>query len=383
VKLAIVRQRYNPFGGAERFVARAAEMLAQQGTSLTVVARDWTGAGTQAQWLRCDPLYFGRLWRDWSFARAACAATAAGDFDLVQSHERLPCCDVYRAGDGVHAQWLEYRARTLSHFGRAWLRLNPYHRYVLAAERRLFASPRLRAVICNSRMVRDDVRRWFRVDESKLHIIYNGVDVKEFHPGLCAEHRSTQRTRLEIPEKAAVFLFVGSGFERKGVPQLVEAFRRSRKPDSHLLVVGKDPSLAGFAARARALGLAECVHWLGPQHDVRPWYGAADCLVLPTLYDPFPNVALEAMASGLPVLTTRHCGAAEIVQEGRNGYVCTDPLDIDELAANMTRISTSAAGMRENARDTAKAYDIAIMASALMLLYRDLLAQAGPADALS
>ena len=167
MRLALIRQRYNPYGGAERFVARALEALKGQGVAVTVFARQWDTSGDasgdtseeaagdamSAEFVRCDPFHVGRLWRDASFARAACQAVAQRRFDLVQSHERIGCCDIYRAGDGVHAQWLDNRRRALGAWGRLGVRLNPYHAYVLAAERRLFASERLRAVICNSRIV--------------------------------------------------------------------------------------------------------------------------------------------------------------------------------------------------------------------------------------
>ena len=105
--VALVRQRYSAHGGAERFIERARGALSEQGVAVTVLAREWTGdPGTV---VRCDPFHVGRVWRDWSFARAVCREVARRPFDLVQSHERIACCDIYRAGDGVHAQWLHSR----------------------------------------------------------------------------------------------------------------------------------------------------------------------------------------------------------------------------------------------------------------------------------
>jgi UDP-glucose:(heptosyl)LPS alpha-1,3-glucosyltransferase len=373
MKLAIVRQRYNPFGGAERFVERAAEALCRQGAAVTIISREWTGASGSATWLRCAPFYIGRLWRDSSFARAACRAASRGGFDLVQSHERIACCDIYRAGDGVHAQWLEHRAKRMSPAARRWMLLNPYHRYVLAAEKRLFASPRLRAVICNSRMVRSEIQRWFALDERKLHVIYNGVDLDAFHPRLRAEHRVAFRARLGISLSAPVILFVGSGFERKGVAVLLDAFARMPRKDARLVIVGKDGFQAKLEARARSLGLAGRVHWAGAQPDVRPWYGAADVFALPTAYDPFPNAVLEAMASGLPAVTTRNCGAAELVQDGKNGYVCHDPSDPDELCQRLSDAVEQSQRLGENARASAQGFGIDEMGAALLSLYRRLL----------
>ncbi|MCX7893678.1 MAG: glycosyltransferase family 4 protein [Burkholderiales bacterium] len=372
MKIALIRQRYNPFGGAERFVARAAAALAAEGAGVTVFARDWQGGG-EVRAVRCDPFYVGRVWRDWSFARAACAATARERFDLVQSHERLACCDIYRAGDGVHRQWLENRSRALGPLARLAQALGPYHRYVLAAERRLFASPRLRAVICNSRMVRDDIRRHFGLAEEKLRVIYNGVDTEAFHPRVRDEFRTPMRARLGIAPDAPVLLFVGSGFERKGVARLVTALARMATPEARLVVVGKDKAEARCAAMARRLGVAGRVHFAGGQQDVRPWYGLADAFALPTLYDPFPNAALEALACGLPVVTSPESGAAELVETGANGHVC-DALDIPAIA----RACDAALALgrdpaaRAAARRAAEPLDIASMAKELLALYRSL-----------
>jgi UDP-glucose:(heptosyl)LPS alpha-1,3-glucosyltransferase len=297
--------------------------------------------------------------------------TSSGHFDLVQSHERIDCCDVYRAGDGVHAQWLEHRSRLLPAWKRAALRANAYHRYVLDAERRTFSSPRLRAVICNSVMVRDEIRRWFGTDASKLHVIYNGVDLEHFHPRLKREHRAEVRDRLGLADGTPLITFVGSGFERKGLGPLIEALARVKS--THLAVVGKDGDQPKLASLASRFGVDSRIHWVGPQADVRPWYGAADAFALPTFYDPFPNAVLEALACGLPVLTSRSCGAAELVHAGVNGVVCDDPSDIDSLAAALSDLLVDPARLSAAARASAQPLGLPAMADSLLALYRRLL----------
>lgn len=371
MRLALVRQRYSTYGGAERFIERTLGALGGRGVAVTVLAREWIGDPGSV--IRCDPFHIGRLWRDWSFAHAVCRKLARESFDFVQSHERVACCDIYRAGDGVHAQWLHNRGMTLSPVGRLGLALNLYHRYVLAAERRLFASPRLRAVICNSRMVKNEIRAHFGTPEAKLHLIHNGIDLEAFHPRLREAHRAAMREKLGIPQRAPLHLFVGAGFERKGVFRLVEAFALSRRRDAHLVIVGRDKAQARAERAASSRGIASRVHFVGAQENVRPWYGAADTFVLPSLYDPFPNAALEAMACGLPVITTTQCGTAELIDEGMNGYV-VDALAVDALAERLARLDVpSAHEMGRRARKRAEEFSLESMTEQLLALYRSLM----------
>ncbi|MBZ0104395.1 MAG: glycosyltransferase family 4 protein [Sulfuricella denitrificans] len=372
MKIALIRQRYTPFGGAERFVANAVQALRAEGAALTIVTRQWE-TGSKGNALICNPPYLGSLWRDWSFARCVCNVLNKHAFDLVQSHERIACCDIYRAGDGVHREWLQQRSRVLGVLGRLGVALNPYHRYTLAAEKRLFLSPSLKAVVCNSRMVKEEIRHYFGLAEEKIHVIYSGVDLETFHPGLKMQHRSDIRAQYGIPEDDMLFLFVGSGFERKGLHTLLLALAQLPS-DSHLMVVGKDKRLARYRDLASRLGLASRVHFAQGQTDPRPFYGAADAFVLPTLYDPFPNTALEAFASGLPVITSNKSGAAELVREGENGFVC-DALDQNGLASAMNRLLDRATCLRFGiaARESVAHLAPENMARQLLELYRSLI----------
>ncbi len=349
LSIAFIRQRYAQDGGAERFVARTLEALRMhqggQDVRVTLITREWS-QGDGFDVILVNPFYVGRVWRDWSFSCAVRKLLRTQQFDIVQSHERIPGCDIYRAGDGVHREWVDQRARVLPWWGRLAQAINPYHLYVKYAEKGVFTSPQLKAAICNSNMVKAEIQRYFGVAEHKLHVLYNGVNLEQFNPAL-RTHRAGVRARYGIPNDAALFLFVGSGFERKGVAALLDAMARLA-PLTYLLIVGRDRKSKRYQRRARKLGLAERVIFTGSQADVKPFYGAADALVLPTLYDPFPNVALEAMASGLPVITSRSCGAAEFV--GSDGFVC-DALDVTALADAMRTVASGgAASMNPRAR---------------------------------
>jgi UDP-glucose:(heptosyl)LPS alpha-1,3-glucosyltransferase len=371
VKLALVRQKYTPFGGAERFVERALAALRNRGTDVTIIARAWVGEtnhGPGPGFLRCDPFFIGRTWRDAGFARCVRRVIDEGRFDLVQSHERIPGCHIFRAGDGVHATWLELRDQTRGSVARLATALSPWHRYTLAAEAAMFRHPNLRAVICNSRMVKDDIARRFGVAEDKLHVIYNGVDLDHFHPGLQQEHRRALRASLGIADTTPVILFVGSGFERKGIPALLQALARMARRDALLLVVGRDSHQRAMVALADRLGVTGRVRFLGGQPDVRPYYGAADCFALPTLYDPMPNAALEALACGLPVVTSTSSGAAELIEPEVNGHVCA-ATDVAVLASHLDALTGLARIDPLAVRATVSGFGIDVMAVRLADLY--------------
>lgn len=378
--IALVRARYNPYGGAERFAARAAQALGEQGAQVTVLARKWSRENPASNFvmMRCDPFYLGSVWRERSFAKAVHACLARHKFDLVQSHERIVGLPIYRAGDGVHAAWLERRAVGMNCWQRLGLWLNPYHRYMVATERAMFEHPDLRAVICNSVMVRDEILARFRIEASKLHVISNGLDLQVFNAAVRERYRLEMRASLGIAASAPVFVSVGSGFARKGVDVAIAALARSGLSSAMLVVVGADKHAGKYRDLARRFGIADRVHFAGKTSDVLPYYGMADALILPTVYDPFPNVALEAWACGLPVLCSTACGAKEALIEGVNGWLA-DAGDADGFAAGMralaARLNTpeEVQELRRAACAAAAPYSLDALGAALIALYRGLL----------
>ncbi len=372
-RIAIIRQKYNAAGGAERFVSRAIEALQGSGRAeVSLLARAWSGV-PGLRLVKLSPFYLGRTWRDWSFARAVCRHLSTAKYDLVQSHERLCCCDIYRAGDGVHREWLAQRARVFGPLRRLAQDFSLHHRYVLRAEARMFRDPGLRCVICISEMGREELRRHYQVPDERIEVIYPGVDVDKFHPGLAAEHRVPVRQSLGIGADAFVLVYVGSGFERKGVGPALRALAASGLA-AHLIVLGRDKHAARFRKLAGDLGLHGRAHFLGAHADVRPWLGAADVFVMPSLYEPFGNANMEALAAGLPVITSRKSGAAELVDAAQAGRVC-DALDVAGLAAAIRDLSDpgARAAASRNARVVAERHSLPRMVERLTALYARLL----------
>ena len=247
-------------------------------------------------------------------------------WDAVQSHERTLGQDVYRAGEGCHRGYLDA-------LGTPAYRRLAYHRLVLALERRVFrTTPQVVAI---SRLGAAEIARLYGVPETRLTVVYNGVDLVRFHPDHRLQHRAAARAEAGVPAGAWVALFVGSGFERKGLATALQGLASLDDRTSRLLVVGKGDARP-YQRLTQRLGLGERVGWLGPRPDVERWYAAADALVLPTRYEPFGNVHLEALASGLPVVTTTSAGGAEAV--GPDSGAVVRPADPGAVTAALERL---------------------------------------------
>lgn len=373
MRLAIIRQRYTPQGGAERFLEGALEALLERNVAITLYTREWPQ--TKLQLIEpaiVDPFFVGRMWRDAGFARAVTRRIMRGRFNLVQSHELVLTCDVYRPAEGIHATWLEERMRDASSSLRMRVAMSPFHRYKLAMERKLFASPWLRRVLCNSKLVRDDIKARFGLPDERLPVLYNAVDSNAFSPAL-AMHRERIRGKYKIADDAMVYLLVGSGFRRKGVPAALEALAQIPEP-AHLLVVGDDRNTDAYKTMAREMGVRGRVTFAGFQLEMGPYYGAADAFVLPALYDSFPDAAMEALACGLPVVTSTRTGAAELVTENDAGFAC-DSRDVGALAQHMRTLADPQvrATLGENARKAVLPLSPAAMTLKLVLIYKELL----------
>ena len=342
MKIALLRQRVTALGGAETTLSYLVPGLAAAGHEVTVYGIEPAAAaqaalGPGVAYVRV-PVWGGKTLRLLTFALNSRRLLKDAGPQVVFSLERVLSPQVYRAGDGCHREFLSRRAPYLSPLARAAQWLTPFHRMMLGIERRLFTSPELRRVIANSRQVRDEIIRLYGVDPARLRVIYNGLDRQRFHP-LDPSAAAALRQRLGAPEPGAVILFAGSGFERKGLTYLLQAFGSLRDKDSHLWVVGKGHS-APYVRAAVRLGVADRVRFWGPVAETAPFYQAATVLALPTLYDPCSNVVLEALACGLPAVTTAANGAAEFITPGENGAVIPQPDDIAGLAAALTTFLT-------------------------------------------
>ena len=374
MRLTIVHQDYRPEGLVERVTERALEALLERNVAISLYTRSWPQTRLQlVEPLVLNPFYVGALWRDWSFARAACRDVRRSQPSLVEARERMLCCDIYRASEGVHAAWVDETSKDARTAARAAVNLSPHSRYLLAMEKRLYASTWLRAVICNSRMVKEEIRRHYTVPESKLHVIYNPVDGEIFHPRL-REGRAAVLARHGIPADTLVFLVAAMDRARVDVGGAIDAFAR-QNPTTRLIVLLAQNRAARHVARARAAGVSDRVVFVGGETDRRLYFGAADVYVAASRYDPSPELPFEAMSCEVPVIASTKSGAAEILSDCDAGLVYPAG-DVAALAAHMqTLIDPEVrARLAGNARRAVAAFSPSAITLQQVLLYRDLLA---------
>jgi len=377
VRIALIRQRYTSSGGAERYLAQLVVALAGAGHEVHLFANRWTDPPSGVMLHRVPVLRGPAFLRILSFAWAAHRMTRGGAFDLVHSFDRTIRPDIYRAGDGCHRAWLDRRRAVEESILRSLDRLNPLHQSLLWLERRLFRPGGCRQVMVNSQMVREEILRYYGAVPPAVQMIYTGVDLARFHPDRSGMARAALRRRLGVGLDDPVILFAGSGFERKGLRFLLQAAGRMQGIRSlRIWVLGKgDPDR--YRAMLDRLGILDRVHFSGAVGDPENWMRAADLFVLPTIYDPFSNACLEAMACGLPVITTTANGAAEILEERRSGAVLADPRDVVGLADRMAEFLRPA-GREERAaaaRATAETFPMEGHVKQVLAMYEEVVGE--------
>ncbi len=350
-RIAFLRRRFFPHRGAERYLLRLASGLAAQGHRLALYCEDWSPSENPFQTVRKidsdDPV---------SYARKVVEQPLRDRHDIIFSLERVPGCDLYRAGDGVHADWLAYRQAYSPLLGRMRTELRSKNREICALETRVFGPGGARRLICNSHFVADQIVTRFDFPRERIDVVYNGVPYHQFSSG----DRLLGRQALKLDADDYVILLVGAGRERKGHAIARDAVRRLKHKKAKLVIVDSPPPVA-----------------------MPHVYAAADVFLLPTLYDPFANVTLEALAAGLPVITSAQNGASEIVRNEVNGFVLPRADDTNLILCWLDYLATPAhrAHLREPAQHLAQQYSLARNVEATLAVLEKV-GGAAPADQL-
>lgn len=337
MKIALVHIRHAHSGGTERYLNHLASYLAEREHEVTIVCRRHVEAPhPRVRFQVLHGFALGAAWRMWSFAKEVEAHVQRSSYDLVFGLGKTWTHDVVRLGGGLHSTYLRLaHEETLSSFERLIGKGERKNKYALEIEKRALAPDAAKRFITNSRMVAKDLQRVHEVDSAAIEVIYNGVDLERFDREKHAQAAANLRSELSIEPEAPVLLFLGTGYGRKGLDLVLEAFKRihSGNRDARLVVVGYDSAKSSYEARARELGIGDASRFLGGRRDVEVCYAAADLYCLPTRFDPFANSTLEALASGLPVITSTSNGGSELITDVCQGAVMAVEDGVDGLAA--------------------------------------------------
>jgi UDP-glucose:(heptosyl)LPS alpha-1,3-glucosyltransferase len=343
LKIALIHKRLDLNGGTERDLYLTAEGLRDLGHQVHLFCSEFAvqvPGGVVAH--RVPVMPFGRTARLWSFALNGSRTAASVNCDVTVGFGRILKQDVLRCGGGSHRHFLKQLGAEGGWRRRTWQKVSIYHQSVLAIERRQYSANGFKEIVAVSGKVKDDLMRIYSIPEHRIRIIYNGVDPIRFTPDRREKARVIIRDQWAIPRAAAVVLFIGNGFQRKGLDRLLAIWQSQRLQKTWLLVVGDDAGINRYKKLAETVGQGRIL-FTGRQADIESYYAAADLLALPAAQEAFGNVVLEALSSGLPVLVSREVGAAELLSGALLQGIVDKPEDSVELERKLVALLEHAA----------------------------------------
>lgn len=343
IKVALVIDKFDPKrGGAEGYARDLSKGLLERGIEVHVLAREGETDEGRLKVHLIPTLRYPKFLRLYTFVRGVEREIAKGSYDIVHVMGQNTGGNVVNPHSGVEQSWIEGDdnsresavGRLLASIKRL---LSPRHHLILRIQRRQYGDGRVGAVIAISDMIRDDIINYHKVDENKIEVVYNGVDTGRFSIENRVLYRDGERERLGIERGEIAILYVSNNFRLKGLLPAVRLlpFLRERTgvgSKFRLLVVGRD-NPARYIREAKRIGVEDLVEFIDFVPDAAPLYAAADIYYHPTFYDSCSLTVVEALASGLPVVTTAKNGASGLIRSRDTGRVVTDPRDVEETAS--------------------------------------------------
>jgi len=373
MRIAMSSYRFDQQGGIERASYEVASGLAARGHEVTLLAHAVDPPpAPPLRWQRVTLPPHPRLVVPALYPRAASRQLDRTGVDLT--HNQGGCAllgqDVLTA-HSCHRAWWELKRL---HGETARALLNPRHHEVLQVERLNYRPGAYQHVIAVSSGLKAELQHHYGIPDDRVTVVPNGVDLARFRPPDRAAVRAEVRARHGYAPDDLVLLFVGKEFRRKGLAPAVDALAGLPEHVRLLVVGGDDP--APYAARARAHGVRHRVTWVGHSARVEDYFSAADLFVLPTLYESFGLVAIEAAAAGVPVVTTRVSGIEEYVVDGVNGrFVERDGASVAAVVADLAADPDRRASMGRAALASAQAYTWEAAVDGTLAVYERVLAE--------
>lgn len=374
MKIALIKRRCSlKAGGSERYCVNLSRELTSRGHEVTVIGHqiDEELAG-EIDFISVPINRLSSAHKNRSFARNAGQAARSGGFDVVYALGRSYGVDAVRVTERLQSHWVNVNYQ--QPLNSWWQKRNPRHTTLIQLEREIYSAQSTRRIVTQSKLDHQLVQKYYQIEESKLRTIYNGVNLKQFHPDR-RERREELRKELGVSESCPVFLFASMDFEGKGLRTILASLAECEHSEATLIVLGTGP-VKRFQKLAQQLGISDRVMFLGRRSDIPDFYAMSDLFLLPTEYEPFPNVNLEAMACGTPVITTTTSGGADILQPGVNGFLMTDRHAQADLTAGMNQFlqltGEQKSQMQQQCRQTACEYPLEKNVEQTLSLFEEL-----------
>tara|TARA_B100001964_G_C14182246_1_gene576836 strand:+ start:302 stop:1486 length:1185 start_codon:yes stop_codon:yes gene_type:complete len=335
VKIAISIEHFSATkGGAERYASGLAKALADKKHDVHILACTWYDGCEKDFHCHRMPYAWFRTFRDIKFVRATQRELLKEKYDVCISLSRSINCSIYQPRGGIHVAYLQRELKSINNsilriVKLLSLKISLRHFLIKRIEKSIFERRDI-IVVAISKMVKRDIHSFYDFPEQNIRVIFNSIDLNKFDLNKKEKYRKEIRSRYLLDDKdCLVLLFVANNFRLKGLRNLIYAaalMKKRVKPGIpfRIFVIGKGKK-AIYERLAIRLGCKNEFIFIGKTCHAEKFYAAADVLAQPTFYDPCSRSTLEAMASGLPVVTSSYNGASELVEDGVHGFVLEDP----------------------------------------------------------
>jgi len=342
MKIALNIYKYLPTkGGGEGYLANFANQLAERGHEVHIYASKWESDNNKIRYHTIPSIRFPKFLKDVSFVINSYKLMARNDYDIVHVVGRALGMNVFNPHCGVEKAWLKQDFLSISCpvsrvlkqvVGFFSLRQN----FIIWLDRKQYTGKGVSRIVAISDMIKNDIIKYHNIDPQRIDVVYNGVDLKKFHPDNKNKYRKVMREKLSLGEEFIV-LYISNNFRLKGLLTLIKSLGELKKSgrDFKALIIGRGNE-APYRKLAKKLGCLDNLIFLGHVGEIEKYYAASDLYVHPTFYDSCSLVTTESLASGLPVITTVFDGASGIMEDGRDGFVMRDPKNYMALAEKIS-----------------------------------------------
>lgn len=376
MKIALIHKNFSHYGGTERYITNLSRALLKAGHEVHVFANKWEDA-EGIHFHKVPMIKIGKTAKMLSFAWVTRTVAANDDFDIVQGFGKTVRQDIFRTGGGVHKAWMKESLvairspflRKLKYLSRL---LSPAQWLTMFIESQTFKEGNCKRIIAVSERAKRQIMEYYHVPSAAVTVIHNGVDHSIFNTNGRKEARDRVRKRFGVSESDILLVFASTNFHLKGLEYLIRGMAKLNKPNLKLLVIGGDDKRQ-YETLANSLGIEDRVIFAGKGRDMKEFYQSGDVFAYPTLYDPFANVCLEAMACGLPVITSRVNGVSDIITDGMDGLILDDPADEVQIAGKISTLldSKKRRDMSEKAQSLVRQYGMELHLEKVLALYKE------------